>query len=108
MLNASILVSSHILDVLESDDEDIHQLHLRPPAGTPCQSVHQIVVVLLGRVVVQLLQGKRWRNIRGEVRMMSKGNAAGRFSRSEVPGTMYRSTKGYWCWIVIIGRGFEP
>lgn len=48
---------SHVLDVLESSDEDVHQRHLRPPAGTPCQSTQQIVVYLLGGVVVKFLQG---------------------------------------------------
>lgn len=28
---------SHVLDVLESDDEDVQQHHLCPPAGTPRQ-----------------------------------------------------------------------
>lgn len=46
----------HVLDVLEGDNEDVHQQHLRPPAGAFRQGADEVVVVLLGRLVVQLLQ----------------------------------------------------
>jgi len=47
---------SHLLDVLEGDDEDVHQPQLRPPARASHNGPVEVVVALLAWVAVQLLQ----------------------------------------------------
>lgn len=46
------MYASYTLDVLQSDDEDVHQHHLCLPARAPRDGVDQVVVDLLGGLVV--------------------------------------------------------
>lgn len=91
--NLDVSAPSYALDVFESDDEDVHQQHLRPPAGAPRQGTQQIVVVLLGRVAVQLLQAEATLEKQMNGKNNTWGIVAGCCCRSEANKS---ATREYW------------